>query len=43
MNFSCPERIDEVREAVEENDGLDQLERLQESESDKVNLTKLIS
>ncbi|RCN49530.1 importin subunit alpha-2 family protein [Ancylostoma caninum] len=32
----CPERLDEVREAVEENEGLDHLERLQESESDKV-------
>ncbi|EPB77968.1 Armadillo/beta-catenin-like repeat protein [Ancylostoma ceylanicum] len=38
----CPERLDEVREAVEENDGLDHLERLQESESDKVCMNSLV-
>ncbi|XGW13820.1 hypothetical protein V3C99_000261 [Haemonchus contortus] len=36
VSTCCPERLDEVREAVEEADGLDYLERLQESESDKV-------
>ncbi|KAK6055712.1 Armadillo/beta-catenin-like repeat protein [Cooperia oncophora] len=36
VSTCIPERLDEVREAVEEADGLDYLERLQESESDKV-------
>ncbi|WKY01705.1 hypothetical protein Q1695_015594 [Nippostrongylus brasiliensis] len=35
----CPEKLDEARQAVEEADGLDYLERLQESESDKVYTT----
>lgn len=39
VSSCCPERLDEVREAVEQNDGLDHLERLQESESDKVYAT----
>ncbi|ETN71473.1 Armadillo/beta-catenin-like repeat protein [Necator americanus] len=39
VSTCCPERLDELREAVEENDGLDYLERLQESESDKVYAT----
>ncbi|KAJ1352458.1 hypothetical protein KIN20_008791 [Parelaphostrongylus tenuis] len=36
VSSCCPERFDEVRNSVEENGGLYRMERLQESESDKV-------
>ncbi|VDM52565.1 unnamed protein product [Angiostrongylus costaricensis] len=36
VSLCCPERMDEVRDAVEEHDGLNYLESLQGSESDKV-------
>uniref|UniRef100_A0A0K0CWV9 Importin subunit alpha n=1 Tax=Angiostrongylus cantonensis TaxID=6313 RepID=A0A0K0CWV9_ANGCA len=36
VSLCCPERMDEVRDAVEEHGGLNYLENLQRSESDKV-------
>lgn len=39
VSTCCPEKLEEIREAVEEAEGLDHLERLQESESDKVYTT----
>ncbi|KJH49850.1 Armadillo/beta-catenin-like repeat protein [Dictyocaulus viviparus] len=36
ISTCCPERLDEVRDAIEECEGLNYLENLQESESDKV-------